>query len=96
MFMPRSKLAMVAAVGSHEGPWSYINGVKNIVVEVRGLDDAAGLGIERQRVTDRTVIATPLSSGRNAVVVAGYLRYRVVKVAPEHDSIPTTVEVFHG
>ena len=94
--MPRSKLAMVAVVGSHEGPWSYVNGVKNIVVEVRGLGDVAGLSIEQQLGEDRGVETVSLNPGRNVVAVANCLRYRVVKTAPEHDSTPTTVEVFHG
>ena len=94
--MPRSKLAMVAAVGSHEGPWSYVNGAKNIVVEVRGLGDAAGLSLERIRGINQAILATPLNPGRNSVVITGYTRYRVVKTAPKHDSTPTTVEVFHG
>ena len=92
--MPRSKLAMVAAVGSHEGPWSYVNGVQNIVVEVRGLGDVAGLNLEQQVGKDRGVETVSLNPGRNVVAVAGCLRYRVVKTAPKHDSTPTTVEVF--
>ena len=94
--MPRSKLAMVAVVGSHEGPWSYVNGAKNIVVEVRGLGDVAGLDLEQHRGGDQVVETVPLNPGRNVVAVANCLRYRVVKTAPEHDSTPTTVEVFHG
>ena len=91
--MSRTRLAMAAAVGSHQGPWIMANGHDSAIVTVYGLGPDTSLVLE---IEQRNGLSNFVSLGVGRAKIREMQtckRYRVVKSAPPGDTVPTGVEL---
>jgi hypothetical protein len=87
--MARSRLGLLAAQGSCNGPWILGNGASRVVARVHGLSLDARVMLIIQ--SDNIHESVALVEGDNLLEMKKHTQYRVKKIG-DHGDTPTTVE----